>query len=329
MTVKTMETKIIKLNFKTPIHVGNFNNLSGQEIPIHSDTIFGAICNALDRLEVDIEEFVKNHGESFVISSGFPYVENELYFPKPLNVDELISKKFNINGNEENYKKLKKFKKIKFFDKKMFEAVINRDDEMIERILDEIGDEEDYGYKIFDLPKVVLDRVTVDSQIYYLTMARFEKDCGIYFLYKGSKEVFKNYIKPAIRLLEDEGIGGKRSWGLGLFNAKIDDFKLNVPKNGNYYLTLSLMFVDKPKINILERWNFVYRKGWIFVRSGSAHRKPLVVMISEGSIINENYTGEIIDLDRFWKISEKVGHKVFVNGRGFLIPTNIGEEDET
>jgi CRISPR-associated protein Csm4 len=212
-----METKIIKLNFKTPIHVGDFNNLSGQEIPIHSDTIFGAICNALDRLGVDIEEFIKNHGGSFAISSGFPYVKDKLYFPKPLNVDELISKKFNKNANKETYKKLKKFKKMKFFDKEMFEAVINRDSEMINRILDEIENEEDYGYKIFDLPKVVLDRVTVSSQIYYLTMARFEKDSGVYFLYKGDEEVFKNYIKPAIRLLEDEGIGGKRSWGLGLF----------------------------------------------------------------------------------------------------------------
>ncbi|ACX73081.1 CRISPR-associated RAMP protein, Csm4 family [Methanocaldococcus vulcanius M7] len=317
-----MDTKIIKLNFKTPIHVGDFNNLSGQEIPIHSDTIFGAICNALDRLGVDVKDFVKNHGEDFVISSGFPYVKDKLYFPKPLNVDKLISKKFNENANEETYKKLKKFKKMKFFDKKMFEAVINRDEEMIDSILDEIEDEEDYGYKIFDLPKVVLDRVTVDSQIYYLTMARFEEDCGIYFLYRGNKKVFKNYIEPAIRLLEDEGIGGKRSWGLGLFNAKIEDFKLNVPKNGNYYLTLSLMYVDNPKI--LERWNFVYRKGWIFTRYGKPHRKPLITMISEGSIVKENYSGEIIDLDGFWEISKEVGHKVFVNGRGFLIPIKYG-----
>ena len=177
---------------------------------------------------------------------------------------------------------------------------------MFNRILDEIEDEEDYGYKIFDLPKVVLDRVTVSSQIYYLTMARFEKYSGVYFLYNGDEEVFKNYIKPAIRLLEDEGIGGKRSWGLGLFKAEIEDFKINVPKESGYYLTLSLMFVNNPKI--LERWNFVYRKGWIFTRYGKPFRKPMIAMISEGSIINENYTGEIVDLDRFWEISKEVGH---------------------
>ena len=43
--------KIIKLNFTSPLHIGEIGiGLEESSLILHSDTIFNAICNALAKL---------------------------------------------------------------------------------------------------------------------------------------------------------------------------------------------------------------------------------------------------------------------------------------
>ncbi|WP_157209589.1 type III-A CRISPR-associated RAMP protein Csm4 [Methanotorris igneus] len=305
-----MQMKAIKLYFQTPLYMGGER---GAIIPVHSDTIFGAIINALIYLNVDIEPFVGAFEENrFSISSAFPFRGEKLFFPKPFHINSYINKKIDKDPNLEGYLKLKKFKKKKFFDKENFEKMING------KIpdLDEINYEEKYGYKVADIPKIVLDRITVNSHLYHISQVFFEDNAGLYFLFQGDDEIFKNYIKPAIRLLGDEGIGGKRTWGLGKFKPKFEDIALKTQES-DLFVTLSLT-IPKNK-NVLHLWDFIKRGDWIFTRNGKPRRKPTIMMVKEGSILNKD-PGEIIDLDNYGNFSGEIGHKVLVNAKSFLIP---------
>ncbi|NJE13347.1 type III-A CRISPR-associated RAMP protein Csm4 [Thermococcus sp. LS2] len=312
-----MQAKAVKLHFKSPLHVGSESGLSEAVIPVHSDTIFGAIVNALVYLDLDIWPFIRafERGE-FSISSAFPFKGEKLYFPKPLNANELL-KNLSIKS-QKDYSNLKKFKRKKFFDKDSFEKLINGELPNF----DEIDFEESYGYKISDIPKVALDRITADSQIYYISQVFFEDNAGLYFLFQGNEEIFKRYIKPAIKLLGDEGIGGKRTWGLGIFKPKFEDIKLKTPESDKF-VTLSLM-IPKSKDNLIL-WSFVRRSGWVFTRDGKPRRKPTMMMVGEGSIV-KNDPGKLIDLDEYGNFSADVEHKVLVNARSFLIPVRWEHE---
>jgi len=94
----------------------------------------------------------------------------------------------------------------------------------------------------------VLDRVSSNSSIYYLSAISFQKDSGLYFLMDGGLST----IKPALKYLSDEGVGGKRSWGLGKFKFKVEEFKLK--KGNKNYLTLSLTHLtDTSKVLYWKR----------------------------------------------------------------------------
>ncbi len=306
-----MQVKTVKLLFKSPLHVGSENGLSETVVPVHSDTIFSAIINALIYLDIDMWPFIEafERGE-FSISSGFPFKGENFYFPRPFHINRLL--KDIALENKERYSKLKNLKKKQFFDKENFEKMINNKFPDF----DEINLEENYGYKIWDVPKVALNRITGDSQIYYISQVFFDDNAGLYFLYSGSKSWFRDYIIPAMRLLSDEGIGGKRTWGLGLFEFEVNNIKIKEPE-GTDFVTLSLMIPENRGKLVL--WSFIKRSGWVFTRNGKPRRKPTMMMVSEGSIVKKD-PGRLIDLDDYGNFSAEVGHKVLVNARSFLIP---------
>jgi len=289
--------KAVKLKFKTPVRIGELGiGLESTSEVLHSDTLFNAIANALVSINGDLEEFIERvRGGELKISSAFPF-RNETYFlPLPiLPYDKKI--------------------KAKFVSKRDFEKLIAGEEIEVES--------ENTLCKTFDLPKVLVDRATANTNIYYVSFVRFEEDGGLYFIVDGNG---KKLIKPALRYLEDEGIGGKRTWGLGRFEHEWDDnFEIKTPSESNAFVTLSLVF---PKdLNSVRYWKTIIRGGWTL--KGKQIRKPRIIMASEGSIFKKCDEGTLIDLDEIAdKFSEKVGHKVFVNGKSFLIPVVLKHED--
>ena len=289
--------KAVKLKFKTPVRIGELGiGLESTSEVLHSDTLFNAIANALASINGDLEEFIeKIRSGELKISSAFPFKGEEYFLPLPiLPYDKKI--------------------KAKFVSKNNFEKLIAGEEIEVES--------EEMPYITFDLPKVLIDRVTANTNIYYVSLVRFEKDCGLYFIVDGNG---KKLIKQALWYLEDEGIGGKRTWGLGRFECEWDaDFNIKTPSESNAFVTLSLVF---PKdLNSVYHWKPIIRVGWTL--KGKQIRKPRIIMASEGSIFKESDDGKLIDLDEIAdKFSEKVGHNVFVNGKSFLIPVVVNYED--
>jgi CRISPR-associated protein Csm4 len=289
--------KAVKLKFRTPIRIGELGiGLESTSEILHSDTLFNAIANALVNINGDLEEFVERiRSGELKISSAFPFRGDTYYLPLPiLPYDKKI--------------------KAKFVSKDDFEMLIAG--EMID------AKPEDMPYKVYDLPKVLIDRATANTSIYYVSLVRFERNCGLYFIVDGNG---KKLIEPALKYLEDEGIGGKRTWGLGRFEHEWDDdFNIITPSESNAFVTLSLVFPND--LNFIQYWKPIIRSGWTL--KGKQVRKPRIIMASEGSIFSSRDEGILLDLDDVVeRFSEKAGHKVFVNGKSFLIPTVVNYGD--
>ncbi len=278
--------KIIKLNFNSPLHIGEIGlGLEECSPIIHSDTIFNSIINAhsLMHSKEETDDFVKKFN-TIKISSAFPFCDNEIYFPKP--------KKLNINEKTHSDHS-KNLKKTEFVSKEYFDKIINfteLNETDITKIIKKIE-----MYEEFQIPKVYLDRETNKSGFFFISLIKFKKDCGLWFSIDCENDVY-NEIISCLRLLGEEGIGGKRTWGYGLFEFKEENIEIIQPE-GNSFILLSLFYPDKNEKGIFSdnsSWDFVLRGGWT-----EKERKPRIRMIKEGSIFEKAPEGCIINLNRY------------------------------
>ncbi len=309
--------KAVLLRFTSPLHVGK-DSIDSAEIPVHSDTLFGAIASVLPRLGLDPLDLVDGFLRGSRISSLYPFKGDTYYLPKPVGSRSLLRNI--IQSSTRGYRMAKRYKKAKFLPKEAFEMAISGEaegDELVELLLESLP------YRVSDVVKVAIDRVTASSNIYYLTQVAFEEDAGLYFLYDGEDELFKDYVLPALRYLGDEGLGGRRSWGLGLFEVETKEFTLREPPDGDLYLTLSLTLPKNP--SVVEHWEPVKRSGWIHTVRGKPRRKPTMLFAKEGSIFRERDSGSMLDLDDYGNYSAEVGHKVYVYGKSFPVAMRVVE----
>jgi len=284
--------KVFKLYFKTPLRIGVAGiGLEKTGDVLHSDTLFGAIANALGKLNEDVEDFISKvkNGE-LKFSSCFPFEDGTYYLPAPhLPVE----------------------KKWRFLSLENFEKVISGE-------IRDVRGGEAVPIEKLEIPKVVLDRMTSNSGIYYLTALKFAENSGLYFMVDGNDRM----IKQALKFLQDEGIGGKRTWGLGKFEMK--ENKIKIREKGDFYTTLSLTY---PKnLDKVVYWKPVVRGGWINTPKATL-RRPKVVMASEGSIFKDAEEGKVINLSiAYSDLSAKAGYDVYLNGKSFLIRMVVADE---
>ena len=278
--------KVFKLHFKTPLRIGEAGiGLEKSSEIIHSDTLFGAIANALARLNEDVEDFIyKVKWGELRFSSCFPFKDDTYYLPAPhLPVE----------------------KKWKFLTLEDFEKAISGR-------IDGISDNTDVDFiKKLEIPKVALDRLTSNSNIYYLTAIKFYGNSGLYFMVKGRYKI----LEIALKYLQDEGIGGKKTWGLGKF--ELGEGEINIRGDGDHYLTLSLTYPQK--LESMVYWKPLVRGGWINAERKTM-RKPKVIMASEGSIFREDDEGKVVNLNvAYTDLPSVAGHDIYTNGKSFLI----------
>lgn len=276
-----MELKAIKLKLKGPL----------TEIP-HADTLFGAMATAIGVLhgKEAIDEFAERFQGGARISSAFPHDGERLFLPKPLSADLWLSGLRDIPN-------LKRLKSAKYLTLEDFERALNL----------ELFTYTEVPYKVAETPKVALDRITNNSSLYFWEEVRFKPNAGVYFLYQGDEKTLKEYIKPALRYLGDSGLGGKGTWGYGIFEFEVEEIRINAPKSGAF-VTLSNTLPTKTPV----LWKLLRKGGWT-----SWGRKPKVNFIEEGSII-ENDPG------RMEKLTVG-GKEIYVYGFSFPVPAKLPE----
>lgn len=285
--------KAYKLNFHSSFHIDMGTVVDGpSESFIHSDTLHSAIVSAARKFYDDkvASYFIKDG--SIILSSAFPYYKKEYFLPKPLNFYPYITQ----------YELLKEFKKIRFIslehvnyilsgfnysnseflsDKRTAKKFIlnncwrtikNSDDEVI--------------FLTNEVPHIVMDRITNQTQIFYKSEVYFGKDAGLFFLAE-IKEELQSKFETVLRFLGDEGIGADRTTGKGLFEVEIiNDFPLPTINESNYYYLLSLYSPTKSEFeNINPKqsfYDFTIRGGWI--SNKTLNRKSLRMFV-EGSVL--------------------------------------------
>ena len=248
-----------------------------------------------------MEELVEGFKRGARISSAFPFDGNTYYLPKPLSISALDVEELLENLPEgERYVKGKAMRKARYLDLRNFEKALRLEPFDVPEVL---------PFRKVDVPRVALDRVTNDSNLYFWDEIRFGEGSGLYFLYSGDDGLFKNYILPALRYLSDTGIGGKSTWGFGLFDFQVGELEISAPESP---CNVTLSNALPTKIPVL--WDLVRKGGW-----SSGGRRPKVNFISEGSIVADD-SGKIIPLDL------GLSHRVYVYGRTFPIPAEVPEK---
>jgi CRISPR-associated protein Csm4 len=255
---------------------------------IHSDTIFNAIINAYSLMHTENEtnEFLSGF-ENVRFTSAFPFWSNELLFPRPrIRV---------IAGEKVLSDRSKKIKKAEFVSKKFFEKIINGElfsEEEIEELV-----KEKRFYKEYPIPKVYLDRETKKSDFFIISTIKFEENCGLWFSIECENGIYKD-ILSCLRLLQDEGFGGKRTLGYGLFEFEQDNINLRLPNTPDLYVLLSLFYPKENEKALFggksASWDFVLRGGY-----RQMERKPRIRLIKEGSVFENLPNGKILKFDKF------------------------------
>ncbi|OQY56346.1 MAG: type III-A CRISPR-associated RAMP protein Csm4 [Desulfobacteraceae bacterium 4572_88] len=230
-------------------------------------------------------------GPAFLISSAFPFKKESLFFPRPMM-------RIGREG-EDDPKKGKQLKKVRFISKGLFEASLKGNppefhaDNTFQNGMCWTDRQMPESARVFskrEVPRVTLDRRTFESDIFYFSEVLFEKDAGLFFLVRFWDQRIRPRFEAVLRLLGDEGIGGDKRIGRGLFSVTSEDnFTLSVPKNPDGFLSLSLYFPTESEFDSMSdkvSYNLLSRKGWIHSFGAMSLKRQSVRMFAEGSVFN-------------------------------------------
>jgi len=314
-----MRFTLYKLKPKSSFHLGERENIrEGTEVFIHSDTLFSAFCHSYfllygkEKLESLLSNFLKNN-PPFLISSVFPFWEGKIYFPVPLN---------QIPGE-------KKYKKVLFVEKLGFERLLSGED--IKNIFTsdiktipslKIEKERDKRpYETREVPRVGLNRLTnhPGENYFHFGEVYYREDSGLFFLIDFKDNSIKKEFKATLRLVADEGIGGDRTVGKGLFELiNTNEIDINIPQNADGIVSLSLYYPKEGELLDVEDsyYEIIERKGYIYSPYVQSLRRKSVRMFKEGSVFKTVKTGKIADVTpETFKI-----HRIYRYGLCFGLP---------
>lgn len=157
-----------------------------------------------------------------------------------------------------------------------------------------------------------------DLRVHFIHTRHYLIQPYMYFYYEGD---LPKYVRTAIHLLSDEGVGGKRSLGRGFFK-KVDwlEEPSELLSTGNFYINLSIYFPQKEELAYLYSYELEKRNGYVYSMGGKTVRKRSVMVIQEGSLLKGKVAGELLDIR-----PKGFKHPVYLHGKPILIGFGGGE----
>lgn len=333
-------TIVYKLKFCSPLHIAAHGvGYEQTEEVIHSDTLFSAIMSLWSSFypEDDVERLCQT--PPFILSSAFPFKGRSCFFPRPF---VRIGKPREMDDSNIG----KKLKDVKYVSLPVFESILmGKSGELGFREEDTFqggkfwdiwaGNNPDAVSPIFaerEVPRVTIDRYISASDIFYFSEIVFEEDAGLFFLVKFLEKEIRRKFEAILRLLGDEGIGGDKRMGKGLFSPDIDTgFEISLPRKANGFVCLSLYYPKEEEFSggILAgaSYNLVSRTGWIHVPGAMSLKRQGVRMFSEGSVFGSIGRSVYGENPRVLERTEELGlkHNIYRYGTAFTLP--IVKED--
>ena len=334
--------KIFKLHFTAPLHISDqHDDLGNSQKVIQSDTLYAALMSCLAKNGEDLPE----DGElGFTVSSLFPYFQKDkdsapVYFlPIPMQAKQ---------ADLTDVTKAKTVKKVQWIDSSLYSFVLSGKslfdgtDSYIPYIqgnyLTKYELPEDInGSKEF-VRSEVSQRVTLisrtgeeDAKPFYVDKVLFRYDAGLYFIAEGDTAK----LEKALHLLSMEGIGTDRNVGYGFFEYTVDSLSIDLPKEANHQLSLSLFIPEsKEQLEVLlnsERvaYDFARRGGWITTYPYMTLRKNAIYGFVPGSVFRKDegksatVIGKIVDL-KPETVDVEILHHVWRNGKAIMLPIKL------
>jgi CRISPR-associated protein Csm4 len=304
---------LVRLKFRSGLKIGEGDLPTGGGI-LHSDTLFGAILNQWAKLYesdsiVDLILNLNVNSPPFRISSAFPYILGEYYLPTPY-------------GNSELY--MEKLKNLPFLELFDFLELAKGNDDWIKK--KKLRNPMEDLISNFVAPRVTIDRISANTNIYQTPGWLMNKNGGLYFLIDLKDESFLRKLKVSVRMLGESGLGGDRSVGYGLFEPEFENIdgiegwsEVFQKREGEniVYCTLSLCCPLTGEEAEAISYRILPRKGWIFSSSSIKQMKRRECkMFAEGSLFTSPIQGEIIDVTPSGYYSE---HNVYRYGLGMMV----------
>jgi CRISPR type III-A-associated RAMP protein Csm4 len=339
---------IIRLQFTTPLHIGNErdDHTMGSSV-MESDAITAAIHYSWNRM--GHPEWIPKDtiaGSGFVISSLFPYAgwnnERLFFLPRPY----LPPRESDPNVTDTILRK--KLKKVRWIDKEVFFKMLSGDKvsptahnlrgnyQSVHPIRKENADSDKEGIpfvqsKVF--PRANVSRFgEKDTVIYHIERHFFSDEAGLYALIKYDSPDMKQRVEAAFRFLGDEGVGTDRNVGNGKFIPHFDEqFEYPEITGASYRINLGLYCpANEDELATLTGDNLIgyeltKRGGWLS-EPFNTWRKKSVYMFREGGCFhfgNEQSTlqvkGRMLDL-RPDAVHPPMEHPVWRSGISLFFP---------
>jgi CRISPR-associated protein Csm4 len=347
-----MKTYLYRLDFTSPVHLGAHGiGLEQTLTTLSSDALVSALINALavlGKADNAVAGLCSNN-PPFVMSSLFPFGPDSggktIYTVKR----PIIPPKTDPATLRDKGKDIKKLDFIKLEDLANWlgERPLSVDEiENITKVQDfmggpegaEIGNSESQTVKqqkpnkwwtIAMRPRVALDRQSQNSNIWFCAVLHFSSGAGLYGLVHIHSDQWFVILKQAFNLLGDMGIGGEKTYGMGLFTFKgfepIETVVKPLPTGLSKKALLSAYYPNEAERNrlpdCLEAWDFFESKGYIVTgRDATTLKRKRVNFLSEGSVFTKTVTGAMVNVTPDAGDAMGLIHPIYRCGLAFMLP---------
>ncbi len=309
-----MDYRVYKLRFSGMVHFGN-TRLEDAEYTFSADTLFSALClEAVKAGDSDINRLYQlvSKGDLY-FSDAFPYIGEELYLPKPFkHIDK------EDESGDSNIKKA--YKKLKYIPVSKFDKYLRGD-------FDPISDNSmrDFGRK--QVKTSVSIRGEEEPKPYRVGMYSYNDNCGLYIIIGFHDPDDMNLIEELLLGLSYNGIGGKRSAGLGRFELIKDELKdglkERLTRDGKIKMSLSVCLPKEDELpSAMEGAQYSLCKRSGFVQSDryadDQVKKKDLYLFKSGSCFINTFHGDVYDVS-----SESGSHPVYRYAKPMFLEVDI------
>lgn len=316
---------IARLQFDSGYHQGLSpdNAYDTADLTLHSDTLTAALVSLYVRCGgTDPAEFAA----SFQVSSTFPYRGEHYFLPLTPDHRGLVTA-----PGDPLYKRLKKVRWVEstLWNRLSAGETLKVEAAQVSRcgycLLAEGDDAAGAVLRQSLEQHVAVDSLHRDDPRPYLVSRVFTaSDGGLYLLYRTRDEAAEARFRRLLTLLGDQGLGGRRTVGNGLFTVSWERLTLTHPDSPSHYQLVALYrpTADECRSGLFTRavYRLQERGGCVTdAPSGSGVvPKRSVVMVSEGSLVptGNPLTGSVADV----RPHAEFPHAVWRDGRFFGLP---------
>jgi CRISPR-associated protein Csm4 len=325
--------KAVSLRFRSSIHLGEREGaLEGSGVLPLSDTLFSAFCHGFRLLygRSELESLLSRFAEGntpFRLSCAFPSWDKVLYFPVPLNQmprEKDLKKVTWIDQGGwgrllmgESLEDVVKDTRVRYLPTAVAEGSGEGEDPFFPSRLPWIASE---------VPRVGLDRLNnhPGDRFFHMTQVHYLPDAHIFFLVRLEEDGFWPRFQATWRLLADEGLGGDRTVGKGLFQTPVfDSVTLELPDDVTAHVLLSLYYPSPEEHKVVQGgfYDFVERKGYVYSPNVQNLRRQGVRFFRMGSVFqtSKEPCGKLVDVTPAI-FSE---HKVYKYGIALSVPCEL------